>query len=60
MNVMQKCGTCLLNSWFCGMDVATSLQYSNPSKAIIDHCKPTSITIQEVGVNISLPVLSKA
>lgn len=36
-------------SWFCGMDIATSLQYSNPSKAIIDHCKPASITIREVG-----------
>lgn len=37
-------------SWFCGMDIATSLQYANPSKAIIDHCKPASITIWEVGV----------
>ena len=24
---------------FCGSDVAKSLGYSNPSKAIIDHCK---------------------
>ena len=41
-------------SWFCGMDIATSLQYSNPSKAIIDHCKPASITIREVGVQTGL------
>lgn len=37
-------------SWFCGLDAATSLQYSNPSKAISDHCKPSSITIREVGL----------
>ena len=41
-------------SWFCGLDAATSLQYSNPSKAISDHCKPSSITIREVGVQTGL------
>ena len=41
-------------SWFCGLDVATSLQYSNPSKAISYHCKPSSITIREVGVQTGL------
>lgn len=37
-----------------GLDAATSLQYSNPSKAISDHCKPSSITIREVGVQTGL------
>lgn len=41
-------------TWFCGMDIASSLQYANPSKAIIDHCKPASITIREVGVQTGL------
>lgn len=37
-------------SWFCGLDAATSLQYSNPLKAISDHCKASYITIREVGI----------
>lgn len=36
--------------WFCGLDAASSLQYSNPLKALLEHCKPSSITIREVGL----------
>lgn len=41
-------------AWFCGMDIATSLKYANPSKAITDHCKSASITIREVGVQTGM------
>ena len=40
--------------WFCGLDAASSLQYSNPLKALLEHCKPSSITIREVGVQTGL------
>lgn len=32
--------------WFCGLDAASSLQYSNPLKALLEHCKPSSVMIQ--------------
>ena len=31
-------------TWFCGTDIATSLGYSNPRKAILDHCKSHGVT----------------
>lgn len=34
--------------WFCATDIATSLGYSNPRKAIIDHCKSNGVTIRDV------------
>lgn len=34
--------------YFMGSDVARALGYSNPQKAIIDHCKEDGITIREV------------
>ena len=34
--------------YFMGSDVAKALGYSNPQKAIIDHCKSGGITIREV------------
>ena len=36
--------------WFCGLDAASSLQYSNPLKALLEHCKASYITIREVGL----------
>lgn len=36
--------------WFCGKDVATALGYTNPPKAIKDHCKAPGVTIRSVGV----------
>ena len=35
--------------WFCGLDAASSLLYSNPSKALLEHCKPSSVMMREVG-----------
>ena len=34
--------------WFGATDVATALGYSNPRKAIIDHCKSNGVTIRDV------------
>lgn len=36
--------------WFCGKDVAAALGYTNPQKAIKDHCKAPGVTIRSVGV----------
>lgn len=36
-------------SLFCAIDIARALQYSNPAKAIIDHCK--GVTILETPTN---------
>jgi len=36
--------------YFCGVDVAKALGYSNPNDAIIRHCKSTGIVNHEVGV----------
>jgi anti-repressor protein len=33
---------------FCGTDVATALGYTNPTKAIRDHCKEDGVTIRSV------------
>lgn len=33
---------------FCGTDIATALGYTNPTKAIRDHCKEDGITIRSV------------
>ena len=38
-------------SWFCATDIATSLQYANPRKAIIDHCKSQGVTIRDTPTN---------
>ena len=38
--------------WFCGLDAASSLQYSNPLKALLEHCKPSSVMMREVGDDI--------
>lgn len=38
--------------WFCGLDAASSLQYSNPLKALLEHCKPPSVMMREVGDDI--------
>lgn len=38
-------------SWFCATDIATALQYSNPRKAIIDHCKSKGVTIRDTPTN---------
>ncbi|MFC2739166.1 MAG: Bro-N domain-containing protein [Prevotella sp.] len=34
---------------FCAIDVARALQYANPAKAIIDHCK--GVTVLETPTN---------
>ena len=36
------------NPLFCATDVAKALGYTNPYKAVIDHCKPDGLTIREV------------
>ena len=33
-------------TWFNGTDIAISLKYENPQKAIRDHCKEHGITIR--------------
>ena len=33
---------------FCGTDVASSLGYTNPQKAIKDHCKKDGVTFRSV------------
>lgn len=38
-------------SWFCATDIATSLQYANPRKAIIDHCKSQGVTLRDTPTN---------
>ncbi len=38
-------------SWFCATDIATSLQYANPRKAILDHCKSMGVTIRDTPTN---------
>lgn len=38
-------------SWFCVTDIATSLQYANPRKAIIDHCKSQGVTLRDTPTN---------
>lgn len=38
-------------SWFCATDIATSLQYANPRKAIIDHCKSQGVMIRDTPTN---------
>lgn len=35
-------------AWFCGMDIATSLQYSNTRDAIARHCKSQGVVIHDV------------
>lgn len=35
-------------TWFCGTDIATSLGYSNPRKAILNHCKSHGVTNRDV------------
>ena len=37
------------NPLFCLIDVARALEYANPSKAVIDHCK--GVTILETPTN---------
>lgn len=37
--------------WFCATDIATSLGYSNPRKAILDHCKSQGVTIRDTPTN---------
>jgi len=37
--------------WFCGRDVATALDYTNPKKAISDHCKEEGVTIRSLPTN---------
>lgn len=39
-------------TYFCGSDVAKALGYSNPRKAIIDHCK--GVTKRDVGVQTGI------
>lgn len=34
--------------WFCGKDVACALGYTNPKKAINDHCKENGVTIRSL------------
>lgn len=38
--------------WFCGLDAASSLQYKNPLKGLLEHCKPSSVMMCEVGDDI--------
>lgn len=38
-------------SWFCATDIATSLPYANPRKAIIDHCKSQGVTLRDTPTN---------
>lgn len=40
--------------WFGATDVATALGYTNPRKAIIDHCKSAGVTIRYVGVQTGM------
>ena len=40
--------------WFCATDVASALGYTNPRKAIIDHCKSPGVTIRDVGVQTGM------
>ncbi len=35
------------NILFCGSDVAKSLGYSNPRKAMLDHCQKDGVTIRD-------------
>lgn len=38
-------------AWFCGMDIATSLQYSNTRDAIARHCKSQGVVIHDTPTN---------
>ncbi len=40
--------------WFCATDIAASLGYLNPQKAIKDHCKSAGLTIRSVGVQTGI------
>lgn len=44
--------------WFCGMDVAKALGYTNPIKAIVDHVdmedRTTSDVVNIAGLNVTL------
>jgi prophage antirepressor-like protein len=34
--------------WFCGKDIAVALNYTNPKKAITDHCREDGVTIRSL------------
>lgn len=38
-------------AWFCGMDIAASLQYSNTRDAIARHCKSQGVVIHDTPTN---------